>query len=303
MDLFAKFEAVEMKVDFRISEADKQFCEAHQSAYEAAKSALTELQFFWADILQTQETLLTGTSDTKTTYLSGYDTLKISPDNIQEQLKALHNIFIEKLVGYFNQLYHVTISYTDIIENLLPKKPERRSYDDESLEEYKKKKETYESDLLHLSLTHDTILEQIFAQMDGRGLWEQALYELKEKCHHAGWYTHNKSPKYELHKDVLRFVGYACNYTGRYYSSPWTLEGDIKNVLQGIAHYETGSFSYIPCSMSGLLGYSNDSDLIIFYDCKKVSQLKMFKNGRVDIKFADASHAKTFVDEYLGTVY
>lgn len=303
MNLFAKFEAVEMKADFRISDADKQFCEAHQAAYEAAKSALTELQFFWEDILKNQEALLKETGDTKTTYLSGYDTLKISPDNIQTQLKALHNIFIERLVRYFNQLYHVTISYTDIVENLLPKKPERRSYDDESLEEYKKKKETYESDLLHLSLTHDTILEQIFVQMDGRGLWEQALYELKEKCHSAGWYAHNKSPKYELHKDVLRFTGYACSYDGRYRSASWELCDGIKNILRGIAHYETGSFSYIPGSMSGLLGYYNDSDLIIFYDCKKVSQLKMFKNGRVDIKFADVSRAKTFVDEYLGTVY
>lgn len=45
--------------------------------------------------------------------------------------------------------------------------------------------------------------------------------------------------------------------------------------------------------------YYNEHD---FPDCHKVEQLKMFKNGRVDIRFSSEASAREFVDEYLGTV-
>lgn len=303
MDLITKFAAVEVKSDNRITTEDKKFCESHQAAYEAAKGSLTELQFFWEDILEKQNEILKDTDSKGTLYLTADSDLRISSEKIQEQLKTLHNIFIEQLVGYFNRLYSITISCPDIVNQLLPQNPERRSYDEKSLEQYKNEKAQYETDLLNLSLTFENILEQIFAQMDGRGLLEQALYELKEKCHSAVWPRYCKEPKYELHKNILRFTGYACSYNGRYRSSAWELNSGVKDVLRGIAHFETGNFSYIPHDISKLLGYSYDYDMAEFSSCQKVKQLKMFKNGRVDIKFADASLATKFVEEYLGTVY
>ena len=303
MDLLTKFAAVEVKSDSRITEDDKKFCESHQAAYEAAKSSLTELQFFWEDILETQEKLLKETDSAKTLYLTDYDTLSLSSEKIQKHIKSLHRVFIDQLATYFNHLYHVTISVSDIACNLIPRKPERNAYDIECYELYKSELEQYETDLLNLSLTYEGILEQIFAQMDGRGLLEQALYELKRNCHIAAWKDYNKEPKYELHKNILRFTGYACSYNGRYRSSSWELTSELKNILRGIAHFETGSFSYIPHDISKLLGYSYDYDMAEFSSCQKVKQLKMFKNGRVDIKFSDASLAKKFVEEYLGTVY
>lgn len=302
MDLLTKFAAVEVKSDSRITEDDKKFCESHQAAYEAAKSSLTELQFFWEDMLEKQNELLKDTDSKGTLYLTEDSDLRISSEVILEQLKTLHNIFIEQLVRYFNHLYSIRISYPDIVNRLLPQKPERCSHDEKSLEQYKKEKTQYEADLLNLSLTFDSILEQIFAQMDGRGLLEQALYELKEKCHDAVWPHYCKEPKYELHKNILRFTGYACTCNS-YRSSSWELSSGMKDVLRGIAHFETGVFSYTPSDIASLLGYSYASDLTVFSNCKKVKQLKMFKNGRVDIKFSDASLAKKFVEEYLGTVY
>lgn len=300
MDLLAKFAAVEVKSDNRISEADKAFCEAHQSAYDSARTSLVELQYFWEDILQNQEKLLEGTDTNGAIYLTGGDSLEISPEKINEQLKTMHNTFINQLVTYFSHLYHVTISNRCITDELLPQKPECHTYDKESREQYKKQKEQYESDLQNLSLTYDNVLEQIFSQMDGRGLWEQALYELKTKCHNGAWNYHNKKAEYELQKDILRFPKYGCSYKG---TGRWELWSACKDILRGIAHFETGSFSYIPAGISGLLGYWVDCDLTIFHDCEKIKQLKLFKNGRVDIKFADANLAKQFVEDYLGTVY
>ena len=58
-----------------------------------------------------------------------------------------------------------------------------------------------------------------------------------------------------------------------------------------------------PVGLSDLVGYGRiDHDLILFPSCTKLKQLKMFKNRRVDIKFASEALAKEFIDTYLGTV-
>ena len=54
MDLLQKFETVEMKADTRISESDRIFCEAHQAAYDSARTSLPELGFIWNDMLSQQ---------------------------------------------------------------------------------------------------------------------------------------------------------------------------------------------------------------------------------------------------------
>ena len=57
-DLLDKFAVVEIKVDARISEQDKQFCERQQAAYTAALCGFQELTFFWEDMLSAQKALL-----------------------------------------------------------------------------------------------------------------------------------------------------------------------------------------------------------------------------------------------------
>ena len=43
MNAMDKLSAVVIQADSRISNTDREFCQAHQSAYEAAKEALMEL--------------------------------------------------------------------------------------------------------------------------------------------------------------------------------------------------------------------------------------------------------------------
>ena len=50
MDLLDKFDAVTILADARISQADKNYCETQQKAYEAAISSYKELAFFWEDM-------------------------------------------------------------------------------------------------------------------------------------------------------------------------------------------------------------------------------------------------------------
>lgn len=74
----------------------------------------------------------------------------------------------------------------------------------------------------------------------------------------------------------------------------------MKDVLAGVAYFETNTFGCKPAGFSELLGYSAVSTSVFqFPDCQKLIQLRMFKNGRVDLKFKTASIAKEFAETYL----
>lgn len=294
MELLAKFDAVKMTADTRISEADRDFCAAHQTAYETAKASLQELIFFWEDILETQKNLPTVPGFTPVTYLHHRSTLDISSANIKSHIESLHDSFIKNLVYYFNRRYHVSAETYPIMQHLLPEKPEYDSRHKEMLQRYKDSLQT-------LSLTVGQVVEEIFAQFDGRNLQEQAFYELKKECHRTVWNTYQKTCRYERKKNVLRLTGFFCSYKDR--TSSWELPDCMKQILRGIAHHETGDFLLIPQTISCLLG-NNDihSDSIECTDCSKVTQLRFYKNGRVDIRFADETCAMHFQETYLGTV-
>ena len=73
--------------------------------------------------------------------------------------------------------------------------------------------------------------------------------------------------------------------------------------MRGVAHYETGAFNLYPLGFSELLGYNRSPDNEReFSTCKKVKGLKMFKNGRVDIRFTTETDAAEFAARYLGLV-
>lgn len=299
MNLLEKFESVEIRADTRISEADRAFCEAHQSAYENAATALKELEYFWDDMLAQQRELLSPTGAAPTAYLLSGDSLKISGDAIREHLRSLHARFIGHLVSHFSSTYNFSISAHDVEANLLPQKPPDRWVDN-----YRELAEKYTHGLQELALHYNDILEQIFLQTGGRAFADQALYELKRNCSRGAWNVSQKRADYARKRCTLQFTHYACSFRSYYSGSGyWDLPDRTKNILKGIAHFETGSFSSIPPSLAKLIaGHYLDSSDYDFPDCCKVQSLRMFKNGRVDIKFATEQHAIQFAKEYLGTV-
>ena len=171
MNLLTKFETVEIKADTRISETDRNFCAAHQAAYESARTSLAELGFIWNDMLNQQSELLTPTGASSETYLVTYDALKLSDYAIQQQIHSLHPQFISQIVSYFSKTYHFSINTNEITYNLIPQKPADRWKDN-----YKELIEKYMKDMDELSLSYTDVLEQIFLQTGGRAFFEQALH-------------------------------------------------------------------------------------------------------------------------------
>lgn len=299
MDLLTKFAAVEIRPETRISGPDRIFCQAHQAAYEAALNTLKELEYFWDDMLAAQREALAPINISAEFYLTSPDCLSVSGKAIKEQYRSLHALFTGQLVSYFNSAYHLAIPEEEMQECLLPQKPA-----DRRAENYKEQAAEYGAAMDRLCLHYSQILEQIFLRTDGRELAEQALYELKEKCCHAAWISSSGKARFTLKKNILQLEGCACSYRDWYGGrSSWNLSDWTLDILKGIAHFESGGFSEPPVSLDMIIQRNSlDYSQHVFSGCKKVQSLKLFKNRRVDIKFCTESDARTFLEEYLGTM-
>ena len=298
MELLQKFAAVEIQADHRITELDKEYCELQQKAYETAISGFKELAFFWEDMNTAQAELL---GDSKSpfyhNYLASHDGPSISQQSIERHIEALHINFIMYLTSYFNSTYHVSVESAEISKVLLPEKPEGRWRDD--FEEVSKK---YREQMQTLTVRYQDVVDQIILRLDGRSFSEQAFYELYSKCHSAAWNAHEQKPKFERKKDTICFTGYFCRFRGWPYDG-WEVENEMKNILWGLAHFETDSYRVVPLGFSDLFGYHDIKEPVVeFPSCEKVKQVKLFKNNRVDLKFRSPEYAEQFISKYLGAV-
>ena len=298
MELLQKFAAVEIQADHRITEMDKEYCELHQKAYETAISSFQELAFFWEDMNKAQQELL---GDSKApfyhNYLASHNGPSVSRVSINNHIEALHTDFIRTLTNYFNSTYHVSVESAEVSGVLLPKKPEERWKED-----YVEISKAYHAQMQSIVVRYQDVVDQIILRLDGRSFSEQAFYELFSKCHRAAWNDSTQKPKFERKKDTLCFTGYFCRFRGWPYDG-WEVCEGMKEILYGLAHYETDNYQRFPMGFSELLGYREIKEPVVeFPTCEKVKQMKLFKNNRVDLKFHSPEYAEQFINKYLGTV-
>lgn len=179
MDLLEKFGTVAVEVVNRIRPADKDFCEKHQAAYEAAKQAFQELAFFWEDMISAQKELLGGCAEDTNHYMvylssKGNNSIKLSAEDIESHIESLHSTFISTIVHYFNSAYNVTVSCETVKANLLPREPD--FYNKEAWQ-------AYHEQMQALTVRYQDVVEQIILRLDGHNFAEQAFHELAKKCH------------------------------------------------------------------------------------------------------------------------
>ena len=294
MSLLDKFSAVEVKTDNRISEEDRVFCQTQQRAYEEAKAALIEIRGLWKDLVKSQEELLSAVmtdSYSKETYirLNGFSTT-----DIRNKIEYLPELFINAIVCYFNRKYHVSVSEMEVKKKLVPDSPQF-DWEKSRTNEYHKK-------MRELTLKYEDVLEQIFVQLGGRTFEERALDELKEKCHKFSWNNYKGLPEYEVQNETIHFNGYACSFDAWLSRSVWKFNDGMRDVLRGLAHFETQQLDYLPKDIAFLVGYDDKCSSSYDFDYEKVKRIRMFKNHRVDVKFASKELAHQFAEQYLGLV-
>ena len=291
MDLYDKFNAIEVKANNRISEADKDYCERHQAAYESALTSYAELLRISTQLDKTQKNLLSDDDNKKgRTYTMSDRDVNINEYSVRGHLENLQDDFIRNIVLYFCNTYAISISSSSF-QREIAEKCKSRDADVDETEDLTRK----------TPIKYETVVDLIFKEMDGRSFEEYAMYQLKERCERAigaggGLYEHKKA--------VIRFYDSFCYASTRqryaYTEETWTLTDRAKSILEALAHFETGKFADYPGPFRSLIVDGEScTDLRNFYGCKKLESLKLFKNGRMDVRFTSPALAAEFEEKYL----
>ncbi len=318
--LLEKFDQVEIKADARISEADRVFCQAHQEAYEKARSVLRSAAILAAEGEKEQEDALNRAGkEHYSTYLSELSSFR-DRDFFLALEKTTHKSFIENIVNYFANKYHVSLNAWEICNEMIPMKPEENrhplyyekppiQWTEEDRLSFREYKETYEEEVRRVSeelrsmaIRYEEILDRIFSQLGGLSFQDVAIKELKDACRSASSNYHG-SKSYTQKKAVLSF-DCGCSHDSWY--SQWhsneptrfDLHDSMKKIVRGLSYFEMGTQSYLHYGLSDLLGYhieGNDHSV----NGEKVQSVKLFKNGRVDVRFQSEALARQFAEEFL----
>lgn len=301
MDLLEKFAAVEIRPTDCMTEADRQFCQRQQEVYQDAVEGFYQIAAIWTDIYNHQKEALSAPEDVehkwKRKYLVSRWWPEISVGEILKHVSGLHREFISTVVSYLSNTYHITLEEYNLESELLSEEPHFTGYE-----------ETVDwSTLTPFVLRYEDIVDLILSWFDGRTFEEQAPYELVERCHLAAWRKKDRQPNYEQKKNLVKLLSGACGY-GYYNNSvheQWYVSDGAKSILKALAHFETGAFGQYPDGIDDLLSEQSRLwyDLWEFEECKKLEKIKLFKNGRMDIRFTNEGCAREFVSSYLGTVW
>ena len=294
MDLLKKFDAVTICASALISEADREFCQKERDLYSDAVEGFYQIASVWMDMRAHQKSarLLEDRDDCwKQKYLVSHWWDDISMRDMMNHIFSVHRKFISTIVTYLNSTYFLSLDSADHMRGLLPEQPPP----------------DYENDEVDWSayppcvLQYEDIIKHILRQFNGRTFKEQAVYELLDGCHKAVWDSREHSAKFEQKKNTVKILYDACGYG--YYNGyeQWYVERDMKYVLKGLARFETDALGTYPSGIYALI--SDDVrrwyDLWEFPQCNKFDRIRLFKNGRMDIRFTSEEYARKFTDEYL----
>ena len=301
MNLLEKFDTVEIKPDCPITEADRQFCEKQQAAYTAALYGFQELTFFWEDMLAAQKKLLGQPDSSPRIYnqyliASGDDGPKITIHRLRVQIDALHRKFLHILADYFHSVYSIAIQEDALEAALFPPKPVKYgNTGKQELKEY-----LLWSSTVHLH--YQDVAAHILRQFDGRQFSEQSLYELCCRCNDAAWSGAKHTAKFERKYAVISFLDSFCSF--RYSHNDWEFTDKMKTVLSCAAHFETGSIGTYPV---GFPQPPFEEPIAVnpldFHGYERLVQMRLFKNGRVDLRFTSEDDATQFINTYLRRAY
>ncbi len=288
MELLDKFDAITVSTENQISENDRRFCAAQQAAYDNARGSLAELLFIWEDMLEQQKSLLAGTGRSARTYISADSSVSVSKGQIERTIYEMHKEFIREILHYFTRTYHFSLSEWNIMVELLPKKPEWRYGP-----EYEQDLEKFEEEKARVALSYEDILALLFKELGGRSLSEYAVFQMKDDCWASAW--RDATPKFERDKHTIKLLS-ATN-------SDFEIYDGTKKIMKALAYFETQTVEIVPHELSPFFYYNGPRDNIFdFEELTKVSKIRLYKNGRLDIRFVEEAYAVQFATDYLGTM-
>lgn len=321
MNLMDKFSTVEIKADNRISSDDRTFCLCQQEAFDKSGPALQKLAEMMESIKAEQWGILSSVEEN---YSCPYVVAKgftCDEDLVYSAIKNRNHTFINAIVKYFSRKYKVDLDVEEIKTHLIPAAPKEpdlpwggyRHMSDEEIDAFKGRlaahkaaEKEYQQKLYTLPLRYEQIVDEIFVQLGGFSFEERAMNEFLERtwdCCHRTYGSRPSEEEFEIKNDTLRLTGYWVSVDeNKWMTHPvpeYRPSADMKTLLNAVAYYESGrmdeGYSWFP----ELFKYDTKESQFDTAHMSKIKCVKMFKNGRVDIKFRSAAYVQEFVELYL----
>lgn len=316
MSLMEKFSAVEIKADNRISEDDKAFCLRQQEAFDKSGPALQKIANMMDVANAEQSAILDANEDYLSRYLVG-DGFRCEASYVLDAMEGRNRTFISTVVNYFSRKYNVELDEREIEGHLIPAGPKepnlpwggyRNMSEDEiasyrkELDAYKVEKRKFEQSLRTLPLRYEQVVDEIFVQLGGFSFQEKAMNKFLSRtwdcCHNT--YRDN-AEEFEIKNDTLKLTGYWCRCKDDSWRSydEWESTDNLKTLLNALAWYECGRMDEGKLWFPELFRYDTDRNFFETHNMEKVKSVKLFKNGRVDIKFRSAAYVQEFAETCL----
>jgi hypothetical protein len=264
LDILSQFDSIKIENSTRIDIEDKMYCEKHEKAYQATLNNYKGTLSNWIILHNNQIKELSYNRNGYTyteeyiSYFGGGNSICI--DKIIQEIDKIKEKFIGRITNYFENKYHVTIDDNKIIEKY------KNKFDYHKKENSDK---TLKLDLIeYVDIDYNTILDEIFLQLNGFSFKEKAIDEIKQKARiPLHWYEYRKYWNYEVKGKIIKF------------------KTNIDDIKPALYYFD-----------------SNETNLNNCFSYNKIDDYKSYDNGNTDIKFYNASDALDFAKRYLGYI-
>jgi len=276
MNLLEKFDNLEIKNDNRIPEEDRIFCEEQENIYKKLINIYNEFAIKLKEIkiLSEEHGNKYGEQGSyfykmKTAYNSSHGV-----SGIEETRDKIKNELIDCICSYFGQKYKVTLN-TDTI---------KKKY--------------------NLNITYDNIIDEIFIQLNGFSFKEKAVLEIKNKISEILKYKKDISIK--KNKLIVQSFFWVDEWAKKYgnYKVGYQSRDNFYSLFKAISCFEQDITENIYEDILYRIDRLKNDDVFCEHVmlCIKVESIKLFKNGKIEIKFISNEYAQQFAREYLNYI-
>ena len=310
-DVINLFDQINVKNTDRISEWDRACCIRHQEYYEFAVEKTLKIIALAKEI--SEEDSIYGINqddfDRRSGYFDTYDKeVKLTEKNAFNDLMSIQKKFIGFIISHFESAYKVSLDRRKAIETIFSGEPEGISYY-ASKEETKKHEENvqaYEKQFESL-ICYEKVIDYIFAELGGKSFKDRAADEIREACSEifAGYYGRRSYHGPDLKGKALEFKSF-LDIRDEY---SWDKGGSIHDLhynssayklFKGLSLYLHGSTENVFNTFLSNLSEKHGSDLICEHNAVSscLEGIRIYKNGKMVIKFKEAQKALEFAKEY-----
>ncbi|WP_299831361.1 hypothetical protein [uncultured Metabacillus sp.] len=192
---------------------------------------------------------------------------------LEDRIKQLTKSFVHGIVGYFNKKYNISIDSYELV----------KKYD--------------------CNVTSDDLISEVIESLDGYNFQEKATQEIKENISNV---ISNKDIKLNNNKISINSFFYCDSFDIKYFNAyriHYNYRENFTMLFKALSHYMTGETDILNelNELHNSIVNNRDQDIMTTHDINlhQLKNIKLFKNGRLDIQFTNKNDAKNFMTEYL----